>query len=209
MSDADKIAALEGEVARLRAELSRFKPAPVVVKVDSAFVLPDEETVERLIHRVHARYPIFKRDIERGDITPGDFVKMTRGALKYISTLYRLRGAADRRISYLDRIYAASDFLSLAGFGYSTIRGASYMVAVIASGDTCYSPPAMWPTTADVGLALGPTSGSYVASNRWLNTLAGNFDDSLIIQPPQTLHSPLSEFELLKRGGWREELRRE
>jgi hypothetical protein len=209
MSDAEKIAALEGEVARLRGELAKYKPAPVVVKVDSAFVLPDEETVERLIHRVHARYPIFKRDIERGDIKPDEFIQMTRGSLRYISTLYRLRGAVDRKTSYLDRIYTASDFLNRTGFGYTTIRGSSYMTAVVASGDIYYSAITAWPTTADVGLALGPTSGSYTATNRWLNTLANQFDDGLIIQPPQTLHAPLSEFELLKRGGWREELRRE
>jgi hypothetical protein len=65
MSDADKIAALEGEVARLRGELAKYKPAPVVVKVDSAFCLPDEETVERLIHRVHARY---RRSRDGGEV---------------------------------------------------------------------------------------------------------------------------------------------
>jgi hypothetical protein len=206
MSDAARIAELELEVTRLRGELVRYKPAPIVLKPDGPFSLPTEEQVERLIARVLAKYPMLRPETRLDRIEPGEFIKMVRSSLRYIGTLYRLRGAVDRRVAYLDRLWAAGDFATLNG-GYSTIRGSSFMVAAIASGDVCFSPPSLWPTTADVGLALGPTSGSYSASNKWLNTLTGQFDPSLVIEPPQPLHASAPPVVDIGRNiGWRQQL---
>jgi hypothetical protein len=54
-TDTQRLIALEAENAKLRGEIERLKPAPVVAKLGGAFVMPDEEQCEKLIHRVHAR----------------------------------------------------------------------------------------------------------------------------------------------------------
>jgi hypothetical protein len=52
-----------------------------------------------------------------------------------------------------------------------------------------------------MGVLIGVRSESYAASNKWLTLLAGgDFDPSLIVEPPQLGHAPLSEFEAMRRA---------
>jgi hypothetical protein len=121
MNDTQKIDALQREVEQLRSELARYKPQPVVARPDGPFVLPTEEIVEKLIHRVHGRYPNLRADIER-DIKPDDYTKMVHGALRYIGTLQRMKGAVHRQRDYSDWMYACDDYLNSIGKS-GTTRG--------------------------------------------------------------------------------------
>jgi hypothetical protein len=206
MSDADRIAALEREVERLRGELERYRPAPIVLKPDGPFVLPDLEMTEKLVGRVISRYPNLRADMER-DIAPADFVTMVHGALRYIGTLHRMKGAVHRQRDYLDWCFACDDHSTTIGKS-STVRGASFFVACIAAGDVCFTPPRLWPTTRDVGLIIGHRIDTYTATNAWMKVAAGEFNSALIIEPPAPLHGPERTIQM-GHANWREELRRE
>jgi hypothetical protein len=199
-----RIVALEAEVARLRAELARYKPQPIVAKADGPFVLPTEDIVEKLVSRVFQKYPNLRADVDR-DITRDDYVRMVHGAPRYIGTLQRMKSAVHRQRDYLDWCYAADDYLN--GIGKSgTTRGSSFLTACICAGDVCYSPPAMWPRVKEVGLIIGHRTNCYQATNAWLRIAAADFNEALVIQPAQTLHAPLSQHEIVQRGNWRNEL---
>jgi hypothetical protein len=205
MNDAQKIDALQREVERLRSELARYKPQPVIARPDGPFVLPNEEMVEKLVSRVFKRYPNLRNDIAIGGIKPDEFVTMTRSAMLYISTLSRMRGAVHRQRDYMDWLFQCSDFLNRGGHGNADIRGSSFFVAAVAAGDVWHTPPALWPHTRDVGLLVGHRVDSYRATNAWLRVAAGDFNTALVIAPPAaTLHSPRTQFEVAK--DWRGEL---
>jgi hypothetical protein len=205
-SDSERIVALESEVERLRGELAKHKPAPIVARLDGPLCLPTLEMTEKLVGRVFDRYPNLRSDIVNGGIKADEFVIMTRSAMLYISTLSRMRGAVHRQRDYMDWLFQCSDFLNRGGHGNADIRGSSFFVACICCGDVCYTPASLWPTTRDVGLVIGHTTNTYAATNRWMNIAAGIFDDSLIIAPPAPLHGPRTAFEVMK--DWRGELGR-
>jgi hypothetical protein len=74
-----------------------------------------------------------------------------------------------------------------------------YAHACIGAADVPYSPPRLWPH-AEVGLMVGVTRDSYPGSNKWLSILSGgDFDTSLIIEPPPLRHAPLPPGEYLAR----------
>jgi hypothetical protein len=209
-NDAARIAALEAENASLRAQIERLQPPRRVITIGGPFCPPTTEQMEKLAARVLAQYPMLRPDPDtkyRGGIAPAEFVEMCRSALVYLGSLYRLRGAVAREKSYMDWLLLAGDHLNAVGCSPTTLRGSSLMVAAIAAGDICYSPPRLWPVTADIGVAIGPASNRYTASNKWLALGAGgDLDQSLIIESPQLRHAPLSEFEIMRRGNWRNEL---
>jgi hypothetical protein len=201
-TDAQKIDALQREVERLRGELARYKPQPIIARLDGPFVLPSEEMVEKLVSRVFDRYPNLRADIDR-DIPADAYTTMVYGALHYIGTLQRMRGAVHRQRDYLDWCYACDDFLT--GIGKSgTTRGSSFFTACIAAGDVCYTPPSMWPTTHDVGLIIGHRSNCSAPTNAWLRVAAGDFNEALVIPPPAPLHGPQQPHVVMK--DWRGEL---
>jgi hypothetical protein len=205
---AARIAELEREVGSLRDQLAKYRPAPIVLKPDGAFVLPSEEHCGKLISRVFERHPNLRADIDRGDISAEQFTRMVRGALLYIGSLQRMRGAVHRQRDYLDWLYACDDHLTLIGKS-GTTRGSSFFTACICAGDVCYTPPRLWPTTRDVGLIIGYRTNSYSATNAWMRVATGDFNASLIVEPPPaTLHSPRQPYEMAGHVNWRQELAR-
>jgi hypothetical protein len=202
-TDTQRLIALEAENARLRSELERYKPQPVIARPDGPFVLPTEEMVEKLIGRVHRRYPNLRADVER-DIKADDYTKMVHGALRYIGTLSRMKAAVHRQRDYLDWCYATDDYLN--GIGKSgTTRGSSFFTACICAGDVCFTPPAMWPQVRDVGLLIGHRTDSYAATNKWLSVVAGSFNEALVIPPPAPLHAPRQQHEMAGHVNWRQQ----
>jgi hypothetical protein len=162
---------------------------------------------EKLIHRVHGRYPNLRADIER-DVPADAYTQMVHGALRYIGTLQRMKGAVHQQRDYLDWCYATDDYLNAIGKS-GTTRGSSFFVATICAGDACFTPPALWPRVRDVGLIIGHRQNCYAATNKWMRVAAGQFDDSLIIPPPAPLHAPRQQHEMAGHVNWREEVRRE
>jgi hypothetical protein len=205
-TDAQRIRELEGEVTRLRGELERYRPAPVVLRPGDPFVLPTLEMTEKLVGRVISRYPNLRADMER-DIAPPDFVTMVRAALHYIGSLSRMKAAVNRQRDYLDWCYACDDYMTTIGKA-STVRGSSFFVACIAAGDVCFTPPRLWPVTHDVGLIIGHRTDCKSATNAWMNVAAGNFDPTLVIEPHAPLNGPSRQIQM-GHTNWREELRRE
>jgi hypothetical protein len=208
--DKTRLATLEAENAQLRAEVARLKPPPRVVKLDGPFALPSLDQTECLVRRVFEKYPILRGDIERtydpGRLEPEKYVTMVRASLGYIGTLHRTRGAVARR-EYLGWLLEAGHALTAAGYPHTDIRGSSFFTACICAGDVYYSPPRLWPH-AEVGLMVGLTRDSYAASNKWLSLLAGgDFDASLVIEPPPLRHAPLPPpVNLAPNANWRNEL---
>jgi hypothetical protein len=94
-----------------------------------------------------------------------------------------------------------------AGYPFTDIRGSSFFTACICAADVPFSAPRMWPS-AEIGLMTGMTRGSYPASNRWMNILAGgDFDPNLVVEPSPLRHAPLPPPVNLTPGlGWRSEL---
>jgi hypothetical protein len=203
-NESQRIDELQREVERLRGELARYKPQPVIARPDGPFVLPDIERVEKLVARVFEKYPNLRADVDR-DIALEDYTIMVHGALRYIGTLQRMKGAVHRQRDYLDWCYVTDDFLN--GIGKSgTTRGSSFFTACIAAGDVCYTPPSMWPTTHDVGLIIGHRTNCSAPTNAWLRVAAGDFNEALVIPPPAPLHAPRQPHEVVK--DWRGELSR-
>jgi hypothetical protein len=158
-----RLAALETENAALRAEIERLKPPPRVVKLGGPFALPDLDQTERLVQRVLDRYPNLYGYADRSSIAPGEFVRMVRGAMLYIASLHRLRGEVARTHSSLDWLYKAGDYLNSVGHPQTILRGGSVFVAVVASGDVCFSPPSLYPQS-DFGLLVGQRHNSFPAT---------------------------------------------
>jgi hypothetical protein len=203
-----ELAERDRRIVELEGELQRLRPPPRVIKVDGPFAAPDLEQVEKLVRRVLAKYPTLDPDRTRDPIQFGDYVPMVRSGMVYLASLYRTRGKVARERSYLDWLYLCGDHLNAVSCHPTTVRGSSLFVAAIASNDVPYSPPRLWPQAADMGVAVGPGRDRYAASNRWLTLLAGgDFDSSLIVEPPQPRHAPLQPFEIMK--DWRRELQRE
>lgn len=202
-----RIAELESENVQLRAELARFKPKPRVVTLDGPFELPTLGETERLVRRVLERYPNLYGYADRNSIAADEFVRMVRGGMLYVASLHRLRGEVVRTHSSLDWLYKAGDYLNTAGHPQTILRGGSVFVAVIASGDVCFSPPSLYPQS-DFGLIVGQRHNSFSATNKWLSILSGgDFDTSLIIEPPPLRHAPLPPpVNISPSGGWRREL---
>jgi hypothetical protein len=204
--DADRLAELERENVQLRAELARFKPKPRVVTLDGPFELPTLGETERLVRRVLERYPNLYGYTDRAAIEAVEFTRMVRGGMLYIASLHRLRGEVLRTHSSLDWLYKAGDYLNSVGHPQTVLRGASVFVAVIASGDVCFSPPSLYPQS-DFGLIVGQRHNSFPATNKWLAILSGgDFDSSLVIEPPTLRHAPLPPVNISPSGDWRREL---
>jgi hypothetical protein len=209
-TDTQRLIALEAENARLRSEVERLKPAPRVLRIGDPFSLPSEEQVERLIRRVFAKHPILRpvnnHPYPGGDIGEDEFTKMVRASMQFVASLYRTRGATNRTKSYLDWLLSARDHLTTVGCGMTTIRGPALYVGCLCANDVPVSPPRLWPQ-CEIGLSIGPGSGRYSASNKWLALLGGSDPDpSLIIEPPAaTLHSPRTQFEAMGHVNWRQQ----
>jgi hypothetical protein len=134
------------------------------------------------------------------------YVEMTRSGLIFLASLSRMKGRVCTRRSYMDWLLLANIHLNQIGVSPSTLLGSSLFCAAICSNEIPFSPPRLWPQTADIGVEVGV--GGSPARNRWLGLLSGSdFDSTLVIEPDRPLHSPLSEHELLRRGEWRNELR--
>jgi hypothetical protein len=212
-NDANRIAALEAEVSRLQNELTRYRPPPVIARPDGPFVLPDSEMVQRLVERVFGHHKELRAayygELHRRDVEPEEYFKMVRGGMLFASTLHRTRGEVNRKKAPLDWLYDAADGLTLMGRSGTTIRGSAFYCGCICAGDIPYTHPRTYPIW-EVGLAVGPGSGRYAASNAWLRIGAGQFDSGLIIERPTPLHAPAQPHEIMMgHRDWRVESRRE
>jgi hypothetical protein len=177
-----------------------------VIRPDGPFALPDLDQTERLVRRVLDRYPGLYGYADRGSIAADEFVRMVRGAMLYIASLHRLRGEVMRTHSSLDWLYKAGDYLVSVGHSQTILRGGSVFVAVVASGDICFSPPSLYPQS-DFGLIVGQRHNSFAATNKWLNILSGgDFDSSLVIEPTPLRHAPLPLINISPGANWRSEL---
>jgi hypothetical protein len=199
-----RIAELERENRELRGELVKLRPPPRVIPPDGPFALPDLDQTERLTRRVLERYPNLYGYADRNSIAAHEFVRMVRGGMLYVASLHRLRGEVMRTHSSLDWLCKAGDYLNIAGHPQTVLRGGSVFVAVIASGDVCFSPPSLYPLS-DFGLLVGQRHNSFAATNRWLSVMAGEFDPKLVIEPPTLRHSPLPPpMNLAPKTAWRD-----
>jgi hypothetical protein len=185
-----RIASLEAENARLRAEVERLRPPPRVVKIDGPFMPPSIEQVERLVKIVLAKYPMLDPATTRDPIPRDEFVRQVRSGMVYLGTLHRTRGKTNSARAYVDWLYLAGDHLVKVACQPSDIRGSSLMVAAVASADVPYSPPHLFPRIANLGVIVGVQNESYAASNRWLGLLSGSdFDPRLVVELSVLLHA--------------------
>jgi hypothetical protein len=203
-----ELALRDQRIAELEGELRKLKPAPRVLKVGDPFVLPDIEMVQRLVERVlgrhHELHTVHKAEIDRGDIKPDEYVGMVRASMLFAASLYRTRGTTNKRKSALDWIYDCQDHCTLVGHGCTTVRGSAFFVGCICSGDIPFLHPRSYPLW-EVGLAVGPAGDRYPATNQWLRVATGEFNESLIIEPPRPLHSPATH-DIGRNIGWRQQL---
>jgi hypothetical protein len=136
------------------------------------------------------------------------FVPMVRAGMIYLASLSRTKGKVCRTRSYMDWLLLANIHLSQIGTSPSTLLGSSLFVAAVCSNEIPFSPPRLWPQTADIGVEVGV--GGSPATNRWLAILAGGDFDSLIIEPAAPLHAPRQHHEMAGATNWRvEDARRE
>jgi hypothetical protein len=204
-TDTQRIVQLEAENAKLRAEVARLKPPPRVLRLGDPFSPPDTVQTAQLTRIVLARFPILHPDNVHLDPLPMDkYVPMVRAGMIYLASLARMRGKVCRVRSYMDWLLLANIHLNQVGTSPSTLLGSSLFVAAIATNEVPYSPPRLWPQTADMGVEVGACGSP--ATNRWLALLSGSdFDPSLIVEPPAPLHAPRQVYETAGHTNWRAE----
>jgi hypothetical protein len=208
--DADRLAILEAENVALRAELARLRPQPPEpAKLDGPFKLPNAQQMARLIAAVLIKYPMLRDD----RIDAAELFKMTTTAFRFLSLLPRTPGRLDLRYDLLSWYTHAAEAFRAIGLPCS-LRGPALHIAAIAAGDIPYLPPRLFPS-AGFGVALlGIAKGSLRASNAWLRVLEHEFDERLVIEPPNVgTFNPVSKvFDLTApvnispSGDWRSEL---
>jgi hypothetical protein len=215
--DATRLAALEAEsaakdvlITELQSELARLRPPPPEpARIDGPFVMPSAQQMGRLIEAVLLKYPVLRDN----RIDDAEFRHMTASAFRFLSTLPRTPGRLDLRYDLLSWQAYAADTFRAAGKSCS-LRGPALHVAAIAAGDIGYLPPRLFPS-AGFGVALlGIARGSVPATNAWLRVLEHEFDERLVIEPPNVgTFNPISKvFDLTApvnispSGDWQREL---
>jgi hypothetical protein len=178
--DDDRLAVLESENAALRAELARLRPPPPEPpRLDGPFRMPDASQMGRLVNAVLLKYP----SLRDRNIDDAELIQMTATAFRFFAGLPRTPGRLDLRHDLLSWIGFATDALQAIGQS-ATIRGPALHVAAVACGDVPHLPPRLFPSAGFGVCLLGIMRGSRPATNAWLRVLDHQFDERLVVEPP-------------------------